>query len=133
MSRLFGTDARLARPARPGAPRTTTLIRRLFLVVCASCLAAPAFAAPPIYRIIFERTGYGAQYNVETNTPIQHSDTYPVPDGSEAIFTGSASASAGHVMVDNRLDHLYSSGPARSSVLRIELIIDSTTSRRASR
>jgi len=89
------------------------------MMACASLLAVPAFAAPPIYRMTWERTGYGAQYNVTQSTPFQHADTYPVPDGSGAIFSGSAFAYPGHVGVDNRLEHLWSGGPASSSVYKV--------------
>jgi hypothetical protein len=115
MAGTIRTDARLARPAKPGAPNIIMLTIRLFVLACSLLLAVPAFAAP-IYRMTWERTGYGAQYNVTQSTPFQHADSYPVPDGSNAIFSGYAFAFPGHVGVDNRLEHLWASGQVNSSV-----------------
>lgn len=100
-------------------PLTVTLVRPLLLAAYALFLAAPASAALPVYRMIWQRTGYGVQYDVTQNTPFQHADSYAVPDGSGAIFTGSAFSAPGHVGVDNLVEHLWSGGPATSSVYEV--------------
>src|SRR6185436_10979745 len=115
------TDAgAAARWAIRGASRTTTFVRHLLLAGCVSLLASPASASLPTYRIIFQRTGFGAQYNIQASTPFSHEGTYLVPDGSDAVFSGSAFAAPGHVGVKNRLEHLYSGGgPAHTSVYEV--------------
>jgi hypothetical protein len=106
MLRWIRTDARLTRSARPGASRTTKLVRHLLPAACALLLAAPAFGVPS-YRIWFQRSGYGAQYDVTQSTPFQHGDSYIVPATTNATFTGSAFAYPGHVGVDNRVEQFW--------------------------
>jgi len=82
-------------------------------MACASLLAVPALAAPPIYRIVFQGSGGTPTTDVVQSTPFQRSDTYTHnTGGSNAVFSRSAFAYPGHVGEDNRIDLVWSSGPS---------------------